>query len=101
MKVYTRKEFVKAIEEVVLEHWLTEAYGIRPCEIAEVLEVTPQKVGRYLWEARVVCRRIGVTVPSKDYPTDAMMAREVEVKAYEPDKCYLMFVINKMRREQA
>ena len=100
-KVYTHKEFVKAIEQVVLDHWLKEAYGIRPCEIAEALEVTTQKVGRYLTEAHIVATTIGVTIPARDYPTDAMMARNAEVTAYEPAKTYLMFIINKMRREQA
>lgn len=98
MKVYTQKEFVHAIEQVVLDHFLTEGYGIRPCDIAEALEVTTQKVGRYLREASIAPVTIGVTIPARDYPTDAMMARNAEVTAYEPTKAYMIFVINKMRR---
>lgn len=101
MKVYTHKEFVKAIESAVLEHFLTEGYGIRPCDIAEVLEVTTQKVGRYLGEASIVPVSIIITRPARDYPTDAMLAREVEVTSYEPTKAHMMFVINKLRREGA
>lgn len=90
-----------AIEETVLDHWLTEGYAIRPCQIAERLEVTTQRVGRYLRDARIVAVKMTILRPAKDYPTDAMMAREVEVTAYEPSKAYLMFVINRMRREQS
>lgn len=98
---YTHKEIVKAIESAVLEHFLNEGYGVRPCEIAEHLGVTTQKVGRYLGEANIVPVSIIITRPARDYPTDAMMAREVEVTSYEPSKAHLMFIINKMRREQA
>lgn len=97
----TYKEFVHEIECVVLEHWLKEAYGIRPCEIAEALKVTTQKVGRHLAEARIVPVTIGINRLSKDYPNDVMMSRDVEVTAYEPSKGYLLFIINKLRREGA
>jgi hypothetical protein len=100
MKVYTQKEFVNAIEQVVLEHWLTEAYGIRPCEIAAWLRVTTQKVGRYLKEARITPVTIGINIPSRDYPNDVTLSRDTEVTAYEPSRGFLLHIINQMRREQ-
>jgi len=76
----------RAVERVVLHNWLEDKVALRPMEIAKILGVTTQKLTKALQSARIAAITIGVEHYPKDYPNDPMLARDIEVTAYEPSR---------------